>query len=232
MSPLYEKPRIRFAGDRGILVEYGDSIADDINLKVLSVTHSLDHEPIEGVIEVVPSYRSLLILYDPCVVDVGRLIEALNRVEFRAARLIRPEPRLIEIPVCYGGVFGPDMGVVAALHGLPVEDVVRIHSSVDYRIHMIGFTPGFPFLGGLPDAIHTPRLEAPRRLVPAGSVGIANNQTGIYPVDSPGGWRIIGRTPLKLFRPERADPFLYRTGDLIRFVSIDLDEYQLLVEEE
>ena len=139
-----------------------------------------------------------------------------------------PPPKTIEIPVCYGGQYGPDIAYVAENSGLTLEDVARLHAKPTYNIHMIGFSPGFPFLGGLPDALYTPRLETPRNYVPEGSVGIANNQTGIYPVASPGGWRLIGRTPMRLFDQERPDPIPYRSGDCIRFHRITPEEYEHL----
>jgi len=137
----------------------------------------------------------------------------------------------VEIPVCYGGEFGPDIQFVAEHNSITTDDVVRIHSGAEYQIYMIGFTPGFPFLGGLPKKLHTPRLETPRSFVPKGSVGIANNQTGIYPLASPGGWQLIGKTPLKLFTPERSNPFIYKTGDRIKFKPISAEDYIRLAEE-
>jgi inhibitor of KinA len=155
----------------------------------------------------------------------------LQFMEGRLDQLEIPLPRTVEIPVSYGGDFGPDIEFVAQAHNLTVEDVIRIHSRALYQIYMIGFTPGFPFLGGLPEDLKTPRLETPRPLVPAGSVGIANNQTGVYPIDSPGGWRLIGRTPLSLFNPSRENPFLYRAGDMIRFVRISQEAYNRILAE-
>jgi KipI family sensor histidine kinase inhibitor len=139
-----------------------------------------------------------------------------------------PSAETIEIPVCYGGDFGPDIEFVAQTHDLTVEEVIRIHSEPEYPIYMIGFTPGFPFLGGLPEKLHTPRLETPRTVVPAGSVGIANAQTGIYPIDSPGGWQLIGKTPLKLFDLQRSNPILLKAGDALKFKPITIYEYHRL----
>jgi KipI family sensor histidine kinase inhibitor len=183
-----------------------------------------------GVVEYIPTYRSLIIIYNPSLTTPSELKEAVLGLESRLAEIEIPPPQTVEVSVSYGGEFGPDIDFVAQSHGLPVEEVIRIHSEPLYQIYMIGFTPGFPFLGGLPEVLHTPRLETPRTLVPAGSVGIANDQTGIYPVDSPGGWRLIGRTPLKLFDPERSNPFLLKAGDLLKFKPISLDEYHHLVE--
>lgn len=225
MGNLFVKPRLRPVGDRGLLVEYGDAIAPDINRKVRVMALALEQEWPCGVVEVIPTYRSLLIIYDPLTTGVTQLGATLENLECRLDDLEIPQPRTVEIPVCYGGEFGPDIEFVAEVHGLNVADVVRLHASTTYLIYMIGFTPGFSYLGGLPEELHTPRLETPRPLVKAGSVGIANNQTGIYPVDSPGGWRLIGRTPLRLFDPARKNPFLYAAGDLIRFVPITKEVY-------
>lgn len=225
---LYEKPLFRIAGDRGLLVEYGDAISPEINLKVRAITITLEKEELEGVIEVIPTYRSIIIVYDPSSTNPSILEESVLFFERRLGEIEIFPPETREIPVCYGGVFGPDIEFVAESHHLTPKDVVRIHSEPAYQIYMIGFTPGFPFLGGLSEQLHTPRLQTPRTLVPAGSVGIANAQTGIYPIDSPGGWQLIGKTPLKLFDPERANPFLLKAGDLLKFKPISFEEYHVL----
>ena len=227
---LYPRARYRIAGDRGLLVEYGEGIDPEVNRKVRSMAAVLRARPLAGVAEVVPTYRSLLVTYDPLETDADRLREAIDRLEDRLGEIPVPEPRTVEVPVCYGGEYGPDLGFVAGAHGLTEDEAAEIHAATVYPIYMIGFTPGFPFLGGLDPRLHTPRLETPRTAVPAGSVGIANDQTGIYPVTSPGGWRLIGRTPLKLFDPGRDDPFLYRAGDRIRFVPIPEAAYGRLAE--
>jgi KipI family sensor histidine kinase inhibitor len=228
MAQLYQKPVLRVVGDRGVLVEYGDGISPEINHRVRVVALALDQEKPAGIIEVIPTYRSMLIVYDPTVMGFEGLKDVLDRLETGLNGIEIPSPRTVEIPVLYGGDFGPDIDFVAEYNGLSVAEVINIHSSQVYQIYMIGFTPGFPFLGGLPERLHTPRLETPRSLVPAGSVGIANNQTGVYPVDSPGGWRLIGRTPLSLFNPSEKNPFLYRAGDRIKFVAISREEYDIL----
>ena len=231
MEGLFPKPVFRLVGDRGVLVEYGNIISQEINRKVRTVTTALNLERPEGIVEVIPTYRSLLIIYDPLIINLTSLENELESIEDRLDGLDIPLPRTVEIPVLYGGEYGPDIEFVAQAHNLTVDDVVRIHSGASYQIYMIGFTPGFPFLGGLPEVLHTPRIETPRAFVPAGSVGIANNQTGMYPIDSPGGWRLIGRTPLKLFDPSKEDPFLYSAGDIIRFVPISADEYNRILAE-
>jgi inhibitor of KinA len=227
---LFNKARLRAVGDRGLLVEYGGMIHPDINRKVRVVTLALEMQKPDGVIEVIPSYRSLLIIYDPMKTDLAALTEMLESLEGRLDKLEIPAPRAVEIPVLYGGDYGPDIEFVARFHGLSEDEVIRIHSGAVYQIYVMGFTPGFAYLGGLAERLHTPRLETPRALVRAGSVGIANNQTGIYPVDSPGGWRLIGRTPVKPFDPSRKNPFLYRAGDLIKFTPTSESEYNRISE--
>jgi UPF0271 protein len=231
MGGLFDKAVFRLVGDTGVIVEYGDEISPEINIKVRTMAMAIAEEKPVGIVEVIPTYRSLLIVYDPLATDLKSLEDALQFLEGRLDRLEIPPPRIVEIPVSYGGDLGPDIEFVAQAHNLTVEDVIRIHSRPLYQIYMIGFTPGFPFLGGLPEELHTPRQETPRPLVPAGSVGIANNQTGVYPIDSPGGWRLIGRTPLSLFNPSKENPFLYRTGDMIKFVLISEEEYHRILSE-
>jgi len=229
---VYERPRFRIAGDRGLLAEYGDAIDPAINRKVRAMAIALEKEPPQGILEVIPTYRSLLILYDPLLTTCSRLQEKLLALEERLSEIEIPPPRTVEIPVCYGGEYGPDLDFVAQSHGLSPEEVIRIHSEPTYQVYMIGFTPGFPFLGKLPEVLHTPRHKTPRTRVPAGSVGIANDQTGIYPIESPGGWQLIGRTPLKIFDLRRPNPFLLKAGDLVKFRPITPEEYKRLAEQE
>ena len=231
-ASLFKKARFRTAGDRGLLVEYGDVIDPEVNNKVRSMALVMEDNPPEGVTEIIPTYRSLLIIYDPSITHPAKLQKTLAALEARLDEIKIPPPRTVEIPVCYGGEFGPDIDMVADTHNLTVAQVIDLHCEPEYLIYMVGFTPGFPFLGGLSEKLHTPRLETPRTLVPEGSVGIANNQTGIYPVASPGGWQLIGRTPVKLFAPRRQDPFLYQAGDRIKFNPISVEEYTRLAKEE
>jgi inhibitor of KinA len=228
-GPLFEKPFFRIAGDRGLLMEYGDAIDPEINLKVRAMAAAMAREAPIGVFEFIPTYRSIIIVYDPSQTDAAKLKEALLVLEERLPNTEIPPPETVEIPVCYGGNLGPDIGFVAKTHNLSVDDVIRIHSEPEYQIYMIGFTPGFPFLGGLPEVLHTPRLETPRKLVPAGSVAIANAQTGIYSIDSPGGWQLIGRTPIKLFDPGKASPFLLKAGDRLKFKPVSAEKFEDLV---
>lgn len=224
----YKKPFFRVAGDKGLLVEYGNTIDTAVNARVRSVTMAITREPPVGILEIIPSYRSLAIIYDPSCTTVSALKNTLLELEDHLSEIEIPAPEAKEIPVCYGDEFGPDIEFVARSHDLTTDEVIKIHSEPLYPIYMIGFTPGFPFLGGLPEQLHTPRLTTPRTFVAAGSVGIANNQTGIYPVSSPGGWQIIGRVPLKLFDPERSNPFLLKAGELLKFRPVSTEEYYAL----
>jgi inhibitor of KinA len=228
MTPVFDKPRIRVNGDRSILVEYGDAIDPAVNEKVRAMTELLRKASLAGIHLILPAYRSIGIVYDPLSTSPLSIGDALAQLESELATAIIPEPRTVEIPVCYGGDFGPDIEFVARHNHITVEAVIDIHSSGPYRIYTIGFAPGFFYLGGLDNRLHTPRLETPRMMVRAGSVGIAETQTGAYPLDSPGGWRIIGRTPLKLFDAGRQNPFLYQAGDSIRFRPISEAAYRRL----
>lgn len=209
-------------------MEYGDVIDPVINKKVRAMAMMMEKEPIKGVLETIPTYRSLLIIYDPTTTNPTKLEKEIIALEKRLSQIKIPPSETVEIPVCYGGEFGPDIQFVAKHNSITEADVVRIHSTAEYTIYMIGFTPGFPFLGGLPKELHTPRLETPRSFVPERSVGIANNQTGIYPLASPGGWQLIGKTPLKLFSPEHTNPFIYKVGDRIKFKPISVEDYERL----
>ncbi|MGD2125199.1 MAG: 5-oxoprolinase subunit PxpB [Desulfobacteraceae bacterium] len=223
---MFEKPRFLLAGDKGLLVEFGASIDPEINRKVRQVFLSIEKRPIGGVTEVIPTYRSILVFYDPLHTDPGTLEKEILDRENRLVEWEIPPPETVEIPVAYGEDFGPDLQIVAQHNNLTQEEVIQIHTSGTYLIYMIGFTPGFPFLGGLSERIFTPRRENPRQLVPAGSVGIANNQTGIYPIDSPGGWQLIGKTPIKIYDPKRSPPILLRAGNYIKFRDISKKEFE------
>lgn len=227
-SRVFEKANFRITGDCGLLVEYGEAIDPDINRKVRAMVIAMQKNMPDGVIEIIPTYRSILIYYDPLRANPSILKETLIALEGNLAEIEIPPPKVVEIPVCYGGECGPDIAHVAQSHDLTQQEVIRLHSEPEYLIYMVGFTPGFPFLGGLPEVLHTPRLKTPRTMVPKGSVGIANGQTGVYPIASPGGWQLIGKTPLRLFAPERSNPFLYQAGDCIRFKPISPRDYQRL----
>jgi KipI family sensor histidine kinase inhibitor len=209
---------IRPLGDAAVLIQLGAEIDPAINQRVHALNALLLAAPIAGCLETVPAYCTLLVHYDPLVLsfdEVAVWVRAqMDRVE---ASLQRPQRRL-EVPVCYDGA---DLEAVAAAKALSVAEVIRLHSDRDYTVYMMGFTPGFPYLGTLPDQLVLPRLETPRTLVRAGSVAIAGSQTGIYPLDSPGGWHLLGRTPLRLFDPASETPFLFAPGDRVRFLPVE-----------
>ncbi|MDZ4164648.1 MAG: 5-oxoprolinase subunit PxpB [Smithellaceae bacterium] len=229
---MYDKPLFRLLGDRGLLVEYGDVIDPLINDRVRRLGLALEKTPPRGLTEYVGTYCSMIIIYDPGLTSVTMLKQAVRELEENLHAMEAPEPAVIRIPVCYGGEYGPDMGYVAEYNSLGTDEVIRLHSEPLYRIYMLGFTPGYPYLGGLPEQLHTPRLPTPRTLVPAGSVGIANAQTGIYSIASPGGWRLIGRTPVKLFSARRERPILLQTGDFLKFYPISPSEFRDMAQKE
>jgi KipI family sensor histidine kinase inhibitor len=228
---MRQTPRLLAAGDSAIVVEFGDGIDVRINARVRLLQHALDTGPHNGIVETVPTYRSLMVHYDPLVLSR----EALEQLIVSTARglpdQIRETVRTVEIPVMYGGEAGPDLAEVAAMAGVDDQAVVDLHAGADYVVYMLGFMPGFPYLGGLPARIATPRLATPRTLVPAGSVGIAGAQTGIYPTASPGGWRLIGRTPVRLFDPRRSPPTLLEAGDHVRFVPVARERFDAIARE-
>lgn len=218
---MYSKPRFLPAGDKAVMVEFGNEISEGINKRVRDVFSALQQQNIEGIVEVVPTYRSLLIYYDPLSIAPGKLQKTVLKIMKEMGEINLPPPQIYKIPTIYGGSYGPDLPYVAEYNGLNKEDVINIHTKGLYRIYMLGFTPGFCYLGGMDSSIATPRLENPRSNIPAGSVGIAGEQTGIYPIKSPGGWQIIGMTPLKIFNPQASFPFLLSAGNYLRFISID-----------
>ncbi|MFL8672546.1 5-oxoprolinase subunit PxpB [Clostridioides sp. GD02404] len=220
------KTRYLLSGDKAVVAEFGNEISEDINKKVISFMRAIEISNLKGIVtEMVPTYRSLMISYNPLKIDFDSLIERLKKIENNLESIELPKPKIHEIPVCYDKVFGIDIENVASHNNLTVDDVIKIHTSRDYLIYMLGFTPGFPYLGGMDERIATPRLEVPRTEIYGGSVGIAGSQTGVYPIDSPGGWQIIGRTPLKLYDENREEQILLRAGDFIKFVPITLDEF-------
>ena len=222
---LYPQASFLLMGDHGLLLEFGDEISAEVNEKVRKMALAIQAETLDGVIEVVPTYRSLLVLYNPLIIPLEDLKRRLKQLEEGLKEISFPDPKLTKIPVLYGGDFGLDLEKVAEYLHLTPEEVIRLHCSKPYFIYMIGFMPGFPYMGELPDVLITPRLKTPRLSVPAGSVAIAQKQTGIYPVESPGGWQILGRTPVKLFNPEKEPPALLRMGDLVQFYPISKKEF-------
>ena len=224
MSLLYPQSRIVPAGDRAVTVEVGEGIAVEVNRRVRALGLTIRQAAAAGVDEVVPAYRSLLVYYDPARLSFADLEAHLRDMEGRLADAPADAPRVVELPTVYGGEYGPDIDFVAEHAGLSVQEVIDVHSGPDYLVYMMGFTPGFTYLGGLSERIVTPRLETPRTAIPAGSVGIAEAQTGVYPMTSPGGWRLIGRTPVPLFDPHREPPVLVEPGEYVRFVPIAAED--------
>ena len=220
------KVRYLAAGDSSVSVEFGNEISPEINRQIRAFKIAVEKSGIPGIVETVPTFRSLMVTYDPSEISFEQLKKELSGISVEESAGQETSHHVVEIPVCYGGSYGEDLKDVAAHAGLTEEEVIRLHSSVDYNIYMLGFLPGFPYLGGLDPKLFTPRLDNPRTKIPEGSVGIGGEQTGIYPLESPGGWRLIGRTPLKLYDPDREQPFLYQAGDYIRFVPITAEEYE------
>lgn len=215
---LFSAPHVRPMGEAALLLEFGDEIDEEINGRVHVLADRLGK--ITGVAETIPGYASVLVEFDPDRLQVAALREHINRA-LSSSEQILDSPRIVEIPTRYGGEFGPDLEFVALHNSISPEEVIRLHTSQPFRVFMLGFTPGFPYAGPLPEQIATPRLETPRVRVPSGSVGIAERQTGIYPRESPGGWRLIGQTDLALFDPGLDPPTLLRPGDYLRFVQVD-----------
>jgi KipI family sensor histidine kinase inhibitor len=207
-----------------MLVELGDEINPAINQNVQELFAALDIQQPEGILELVPGYRSLLVVCDPLILPLPDLKDLVLETLKNLDRSQLPEPRTVKIPVVYGDSYGPDLEEVAEYHHLTPDEVVDYHIQPVYRVYMIGFTPGYPYLGELPDAIATPRRKTPRTRVPRGSVGIAQKQSGIYSVDSPGGWQIIGWTPIHLFDPHGNPPSLLVMGDRVQFYRIGAQE--------
>jgi inhibitor of KinA len=223
---MHSKPRILLCGDTAISIEFGDKIDPGLNTVVRRLYTLLKSGNYSGITDLNPTYRSLFVQYDPWVCSYERLVEIVEEHLPSLSARADETAEVKEVPVCYGGEFGPDLAEVASFHSLSVEDVIRLHCAPIYRVYMIGFTPGFAYLGGLDERLHTRRKNEPRKKVPAGSIGIADQQTGIYPIESPGGWQLIGRTPLKLFDLARESPFLLEAGDFVRFVPISGDEFE------
>lgn len=220
-------------GDRAIVVRLGDRIDLDTFRRVYVLSQQLERSPLEGIIEYVPAFVTITIHYDSRLRTAQQMRESIARLLTQLAATDMPPQRTVSLPVCYGGVYGEDLDCVAEQCGLTRDEVIEIHSGGEYLVHMLGFVPGFPYLGGMSPRLATPRRETPRVKTPVGSVGIAGEQTGVYPIETPGGWQLIGRTPLALFRPQQQPPTLLQPGDTVRFVPItshqfhDLREYPL-----
>lgn len=211
-------------GDSALLIQLGDKIDPAINQRVHALNLLLQMNSVAGIIETVPAYCTLLIHYDPLILTFNQVTHWAQNKMTQADDSFNRKPRQLEVPVRYGGASGPDLEAVAVSKNIPPADVVRIHSEHEYTVYMMGFTPGFPYLGSLDERLIMPRLETPRTLVKAGTVAIAGSQTGIYPLDSPGGWHLIGWTPLTLFDPASDTPFLFTPGDTVKFIPLEGDD--------
>ena len=220
-----KKAKILTVGDSSVLIEFGKEISPEINARIATMIKLMKVQQIEGIVDMIPSFCALLINYDSRVISYSDLNKRLENVLKLDAKAEVAAAEVFEIPVCYGGKFGPDMANLVEHSGLSEKEIIEIHSGSDYLIYMLGFLPGFPYLGGLDERIHIPRLANPRIKIPAGSVGIGGAQTGIYPLDSPGGWQLLGQTPVKTYDPEREVPILFEAGDYIRFVPVSEKGY-------
>lgn len=225
--------RILNAGEQGIVIEFGNQICAQINARVHKIANILVDTMGDKIVEVVPTYRSLLVYFNPLQVQRKELIACIEQIiaNEKSGKLGINQMKVVYIPVCYDDEFGPDLQFVAEHNGLTVAEVIKIHTSSPYLVYMLGFTPGFPYLGGMSERIASPRLEKPRTKIVAGSVGIAGSQTGFYPIDSPGGWRLIGRTPVQAFQPEAASPFLFDAGVYLQFQAVTRQEYDEIKQE-
>lgn len=234
---MYSQTKYLICGENGILVEYGDSISKEINAVIRQTVSALEAARHDFIVEVVPTYRSVLVQYDPLKKSHAEMLEFLKTLQADEGAGKEEKVKLIEIPTLYGRAanaagngeagddYGPDIAFVASHNQIDVDEVIRIHSGTDYLVYMMGFIPGFTYLGGMDKRIATPRLASPRTRIVGGSVGIAGEQTGIYPSDSPGGWQIIGRTPLNLFDASKEPPVFIEAGNYIRYVPIDEEEF-------
>ncbi|MFJ8263863.1 5-oxoprolinase subunit PxpB [Rummeliibacillus sp. NPDC094406] len=238
MLNLKENVQIRPLGDSALVIQVGEGINETIQKKVQNILNLLESHPFQGFIEAVPAYNSVTVYYNPIDVYFSNLEKGVKipyeNVKTKILSLMNQshiiemsKERVVKIPVVYGGEMGPDLEFVASYNGLTPSEVIKIHSSAEYLVYMIGFAPGFPFMGGMNKQIATPRKETPRLAIAPGSVGIAGNQTGIYPLETPGGWQIIGRTPFHLFLPEQSPPTLLQPGDRIQFVPISMGQYKM-----
>ena len=234
--------RFQIASDQALIVYFDLAVkksgakATHLQNQITIETHEqvrrllrlVELEPIAGVRNLHPAYCSLLVKFDATKLRHQELEEVLRGCVERMGKVVLPEPRVVEIEVCYGGEFGPDLKDVAELHGMTIERAIELHASATYLVYFLGFVPGFAYLGDVAEELVTPRLATPRRSVSVGSVGIAGRQTGVYPVATPGGWRLLGRTPVKMFQPERVEKSLLAIGDRVQFVPISREQFARL----
>lgn len=229
----FEGVRLSSLGETALVITVGKDVSVDVHEKVKAVAHLLESAPPDAMVEYVPAFTNVTVIYDPLVATHDEFADRLRTLLQNAPEAIASiETRLVEMPVCYDRDFGPDLNFVASRNSITPEEVIAIHGEPEYLVYMIGFAPGFPYMGGMSEAIAAPRRDSPRERIPVGSVGIAGKQTGIYPIETPGGWQLIGRTPFRLFRPEDDEPSLLRAADRVRFRAIERKEYDELLERE
>lgn len=217
--------KIMPAGDAALVVEFGDIIDENVNAHVHALARKIEEQHIEGIMEVVPTFRSVLVQYDVFVCSYSQIRDVVHSLADNLNVLDKTAKKIVKIPCCYGARFGQDLSDMEKLTGLDRDEIIAIHSATDYKIYMLGFLPGFVYLGGLDKRIEVPRLKTPRVKIRKGAVGIGGNQTGIYPMDSPGGWRLMGATPIDLYDENRETPILLAAGEYIRFVPISILDY-------
>lgn len=222
---------IRPAGDLAVTVEFANEISPEVQAQIRGFVSTLEKAALPGIVEIVPTYRSVTVHYRPEDMLYGELTTRLQTLLADAGSAQDTAAPVIELPVRYGGEMGPDLPFVAQHCKMSEAEVIRLHSQTEYPIYMLGFTPGFPYLGGMDERLRTPRLTTPRTKIPAGSVGIADAQTGAYPLESPGGWQLIGRTPVKLYDPQSDSPILLRAGWYVKFRPIDDAEYERIAQQ-
>jgi len=225
MTAKSNSARFEPASDQSLLIYFGEKITIKAHEQVRKLLHLLEVEPIAGVRNLHPAYCSLLVKFEGLKWEHQELETELRKYLGRLEKVKLPEPREVGIPVCYGEEYGPDLDEVAGLHKTTPEQVIKLHSSASYLVYFLGFVPGFAYLGELPKELVTPRLATPRKKVPAGSVGIAGNQTGVYPFETPGGWRLLGRTPVSMFRTDREGLSFLSIGDRVRFEPISRERF-------
>lgn len=223
---MYDEPRLLAAGDLSVSVEFGNEISREVNTRVRALEYLIQQKAIPGIIETVPTFRALLVYYDPLVIGWETLLAALRELIPQARPEALPPSRLVELPCCYGGELGFELEQAAKKLELTPEELVQLHAGAEFVVYFIGFTPGLPYMVGMPERLTIPRLDTPRTKTPAGSVGIGGGQCCIYPVESPGGFWILGRTPLRLYNPAHEDPVLLRPGDRVRFRIVDRAEFE------
>lgn len=217
--------RISPVGDRALMAEFGSVIDPQINDQVQALAQKIRQTGLDGVKELVPTFCSLMIYYDPLRLNYGELAQKVRELSENLSTGAKSKKRILQIPCCYGSHFGPDLSDLEKHSGLTRDEIIFLHSSACYRVYMLGFLPGFVYLGGLDKSLEMPRLPVPRVKIPTGAVGIGGSQTGVYPMESPGGWRLIGGTPVDFYDPDREQPVLCQAGDYIQFVPINSSDY-------